>query len=287
MLWPLRAASRQLSVCDRRIADTWRMPRLTDARVVRAVLETDRNWAVYPLGDLAPELFEQGEWYGQPTVPALLLLFRGFETPVLITLGPVDAVRGLLDEMGSVPRMYLHVRPEIVAAVRATYRVDHLKYMWRMILDRGAFRPARGRQVVRLGEADVGALQRLYAHGGAAGEAPGFFAASMVAQGVYFGVHEGTELVAAGGTHLVSMAEGVAAIGNVYTRRDRRGHGLGADVTSAVTSTLLDMDVRTVALNVNQQNELAERLYSRLGFVRYAAFCEGVAERTSESQGSE
>ena len=54
----------------------------------------------------------------------------------------------------------------------------------------------------------------------------------MVTDGVFFGVYEGEALVAAAGTHLVSREEGAAAIGNIYTRRDRRGRGLGRAVTA-------------------------------------------------------
>ena len=65
------------------------------------------------------------------------------------------------------------------------------------------------------------------------------FSPAMLEEGLYFGLRQGGDLVAAAGTHLVVPQEGVAAIGNVYTRRDRRGHGLGGAVTGAVTAELL------------------------------------------------
>jgi predicted GNAT family acetyltransferase len=71
----------------------------------------------------------------------------------------------------------------------------------------------------------------------------------------------------------------VGAIGNVYTRRDRRGRGLASFVTGAVTAELLRLGLRTVALNVNQRNAAAIRVYEQLGFTRYCAFYEGVAVR--------
>jgi predicted GNAT family acetyltransferase len=71
----------------------------------------------------------------------------------------------------------------------------------------------------------------------------------------------------------------VAALGNIYTRRDRRGRGLAARVTSAVVNELLPMGIDIIALNVNQRNVSAIKVYGRLGFACYAEFIEGVASR--------
>ena len=64
--------------------------------------------------------------------------------------------------------------------------------------------------------------------GDAAGEAPPFFDAGMLRHGVYYGIREGERLVCRG-RHACAgpEQESVAGIGNVYTRRDRRGRGLG------------------------------------------------------------
>jgi predicted GNAT family acetyltransferase len=132
---------------------------------------------------------------------------------------------------------------------------------------------------VRLGPGDLLALEGLYADGEAVGEGPAFFGASMLETGVYFGVWEGEALVSAAGTHLAVPTESVAAVGNVYTRRDRRGQGFGAQVTGAVAAELLGMDLRTVVLNVSQANTAAISVYERIGFRRYCPFYEGLAVR--------
>jgi predicted GNAT family acetyltransferase len=148
-----------------------------------------------------------------------------------------------------------------------------------MILEPSAYRPMSDAGVSRLGGEDFPALQRLYADGEPTGEVPGFFHASMLEQGVYFGIREGAEIVAAAGTYLVVPDEGVGAIGNVFTRTDRRGRGLATRVTSAVAGELLGMKLRTIALNVSQANAAACRVYERVGFMRYCAFYEGLAVR--------
>jgi len=255
------------------------VPRLTDLAAVRARLETARPWAAYALGDLAPGFAEYSEWFSEGQ--ALALLYRAFETPVLFTLGDPHAIDRLLDEIQHEPKMVLSIRPEILPFVKARWRVEHETAMWRMIVDPAGFRPALTEGVVRLGLADLPALRRLYADGEAAGEVPDFFNPEMLARGVFFGIYEDEELIASAGTHLVALAESVGAVGNVYTRRDRRGHGLAARVTGAVTAELLEMRLRTVALNVNQRNDSAIRVYERLGYERYCAFYEGVASVNS------
>lgn len=253
------------------------MPRLTNLTTVRALLETDRNWAVYALGDLAPGFREHSEWYAREG--ALLLLYRAFETPVLFTLGAPEHLAPLLAEIESEREMYLSIRPEILPLIKARWQVKAETPMWRMALEPTRFRgralPLAG--LTRLGPANLPALETLYADGHAAGEAPDFFNPAMLEQGVFFGVFENGALIATAGTHLISTELGVGAVGNVYTRRDRRGQGLAAHVTAAVTADLLKLNLPTIALNVNQHNLLAQRVYERLGFQRYSAFYEGVA----------
>jgi RimJ/RimL family protein N-acetyltransferase len=255
------------------------MPRLTDEREIRAILETDRPWAAYALGDLCPGFFEHTEWLRAPGgAPALALLYREFSAPVLFTLGDAKALTAILEEIRGERQLYLSIRPEVLPLIRSRWQVRGEEAMWRMILDPERFRPEPDAKAVRLGPADLPALRQLYADGEPAGEAPDFFFPSMLEQGVFCGIFEGQDLIAAAGTHLAAPQEGVAAVGNVYTRRDRRGQGLSTRVTHAVTAELLRMELRTIALNVSQRNAAAIRVYEQVGFARYCGFYEGVAE---------
>jgi GNAT superfamily N-acetyltransferase len=256
--------------------------RIANRAEIRAILETDRRWAVYALGDLAPGFFEHSEWYRAPgQEPALALLYRAFQTPVFFTLGGPEPIGAILTELAE-PEMYLSIRPEILPLVKARCQVHHETAMWRMSLEPADFIPAPGEGVARLGPHDLAALQQLYADGKPTGEVPDFFSPSMIEPGVYYGIWEANILVAAAGTHLVAPSESVAAVGNVYTRRDRRRRGLGWRVTSAVAAELLRMGLRTVALNVSQRNTAALGVYERLGFARYCAFYEGLAVRRDQ-----
>ncbi len=256
------------------------MSRLTDLAAIRAILDTDRGWSVYPLGDLAVQRRPHCTWlYSCGTDPGLVLLYREFATPIVFALGRPDRVQPLLEEASDEKELYLHLRPEIVDLLRPGYRIEDEVDMWRMVLDPAQFKDAGSANAVCLGPGHLEALEQLYLDGRSAGETPHFFFPSMIADGAFFGIWEGGALVAAGGTHLVEPGEGVAALGNIYTRRDRRGRGLATQITQAITAELLRRQVRTIALNVSQSNHAAIRVYERLGFRRHGAYKEALARK--------
>ncbi len=257
------------------------MPPLTEPDQIRALLERDRNWAVYALGDLEPPHARHAEWRATPDGSALALVYRGFGRPVLFTLGAPDALAALLDEIDE-PELYLLVRPEVLPVIQARRTVGPLQAMWRLVWAGGDLRAAAAAwaEAIRpVRVEDFEALEALYADGAAAGEAPDFFNRGQVEQGVFFGVWEAGALMAAAGTHLRSTRLSLGAIGNVYVRRDRRGRGLGRAVTAAVTRALAEAGLRTIALNVAQTNAAALRVYQALGFQCYCPFYEGIATR--------
>lgn len=254
------------------------MSRLTDRNLIRSLLHTDRLWAAYALGDLAPGFFEHAAWYTLEDDPtALALVLDLFERPVLFLMGPPVSVCLLLDEIGTLPRVFFLARPETLPVFQERYEIEKVETMWRMSLEAVAFDFRPFPQAERLGREDEDALQKLFADGAGAGESPDFFLPEMLEKGVYFGVREGGALIAAAGTHLFEPSEGVGAIGNVYTRRDRRGRGLATQVTGAVTAELARCGLPTIVLNVNQENLAAKRVYERLGFRPYCAYYEGLA----------
>ena len=149
--------------------------------------------------------------------------------------------------------------------------------MLRMALEADRFPGTTMDQTIRLGPGDLESVTVLFHDGDEAGEAPDCFLPTMLENGIYFGVHEGADLVAVAGTHVFAPGEGVAGLGNIYTRRDRRGRGLGGCVTAAVVSELLRRSIPTIVLNVNEANAPAIRLYEKLGFRRYCPYFEIIA----------
>ena len=106
--------------------------------------------------------------------------------------------------------------------------------MLRMVVDRETFVPFAG-PAERLTALDIDDLNRLYQLGFRAG-----FPASVLDEGVYYGVRVRGRLVSAAGTHAINPREGIAVVGNVMTHVDFRGHDFAKMVTSAVTAELLD-----------------------------------------------
>lgn len=242
------------------------MPRLVDKDQIRALLQRDRRWCVYALGDLTPRMFEKCQWF----TPDLTMVLHDYGTCILFAHG-TGSIREAIDRV-SWP-VHLQVQRHALEEIKRYATVTGEKHMLRMAWQRRDLPAPSG--TVRLAEADAPALVRLYHDGESTGESPDFFYPAMLAHGVFFGMFEGDEIVAAAGTHLVARDEGAAAIGNVYVRRDRRDRGLGKVMTAAVLNEL--RGVETIGLNVRADNAAAIRVYESLGFVRHCEFREALA----------
>lgn len=248
------------------------MAELTDPVAIRARLREDPRWCVYALGDLAPAMFSKCRWF----TPDLTLVLREYGTSILFAHG-VGSIREALEHV-TWP-VHLQVQADALAEVARHAHISEVKVMLRMTwehrdrLDAVGGTPSAA--AVRLTADHVAALRALYRDGEPAGELPDFFFDSMVTDGVFYGVFEHEALVAVAGTHLVSRDEGIAAIGNVYTRRDRRGRGYSRLAMSAVLNAIRDLE--TVGLNVRDGNAAAIRVYESLGFATHGDFREALA----------
>ena len=254
------------------------MPLIHDLDVVRAILDRDRAWAAYAIGDLAPSFVAHCEWY----VPAgdasgLVLLYRGFNPPIVFAMGDTVVLAPLFSELHA-SEISLHVQAEPLAALSERYDPTSVQPMVRMQLEPAAFRPAEIGDVRPIGETDLDAVTALFEEGHARGQGPTHFTPAMIRQGTFRGVWDAGALVAIAGSHLYSRELGVCTIGNVYTRRDRRRRGLAAQVTTAVVQDAMADGIDTIVLNVSQDNHGARRVYEQLGFSVYCEFFEGKAE---------
>ncbi len=251
---------------------------LTDKVEIQAYLETDRDYAAYALGDLDEGFFEKCAWRVAEegdAVRALALEYVGFAPPILFLMGAGEGAAALLAGPAQLERAFVTAREEHLSALSQYYRRGELEQMWRMAR---SVRPDRSwkpvRSCMRLGADDVDRLCALYAFGGG-----GHFSPTQVTQGVFYGVERDGQLIAVAGTHLVSDAYSVGTVGNVMTHPDHRGHGYATLASDAVCAELVRRGVKTIVLNVRQDNTPAIRVYEKLGFVRYCPFYEGVIER--------
>lgn len=259
------------------------MPQITDLTRVRSLLDRDRSWSAYAIGDLDPAKVGDCAWHVPANgAAAILLLYRGFDPPIAFAMGEPADLAPLFREIDA-DEISLHMRPEAVPAMSAAFRPGEIRPLWRMVVDEASFRPVDTTGVVALAEADLPDLQALYDDGRRVGDGPTFFHPSMLGQGSFRAIREGADLVAVAGTHLQSAELGICTIGNVYTRRDRRRRGLAARVTTAVVRDAIAQGIATIVLNVSQDNDGARRVYEQLGFRIYCEFVEGEAAAVRES----
>lgn len=248
------------------------MPTLAE---VQAALNHDRLWAAYALADTQPALAHHCTWWLAPDGLTLALRYAAFDPPVLYVQGAPAALGPLLAQVSD-PQVFVLAQAEHLPALAAHWPHTTLEPMWRMA-HTTPLPPAPPGPVRRLTPADLPAIHRLIS--AAPGDGPDFFTEAAFVAGVYYGHSAHSDLLALAGTHVVDVAAGVAALGNVYTRADQRGRGLASACTHAVLADLYHLGCRDLVLNVSQHNLAAQRVYARLGFVRHCAFWEGVARR--------
>lgn len=251
------------------------MNRLSTDRV-RTRLETDRSWAAFSLADLDPPFARHATWFGPPAGNTVVLIYRAYDPPLLVCHGSAEAAAESLAScrvaVGPGQPVYVSATAEWLPLLDEVLIVHGRRPMVRMRLDLDTHRFTGAPGLVRLGPADLPAVQALYRN-----DPPAFFLPSQLRDGVYYGVRDEAGLAAIAGTHVLSRGSAVGAIGNVYTRPERRRQGLAAAVTSAVSAELLSLGIDTVVLNITADNGPARRAYERIGFGEYCTFTEGPA----------
>ena len=244
--------------------------RLGDKSEIRRRLNTDREWSLYALTDLDDDMFPHCDWWALDD--SLVLVFRAIAIHPIFVLGDVATTRSILAALPEATG-YLNLRTHQLIAAEGIYRFRERHEMRRMFLDR--FQP-RPQAVETLAQAHCAEIERLYAAGEGGGIA---FAPYQLATGFFRGIRRNGELVAVAGVHAVSRQEGVAGIGNIFTRPDCRGQGFAQILTSAVVVSLMEAGIPTIGLNVETTNAAAIRAYERIGFRTHFSYFEGTAER--------
>lgn len=263
--------------------DGWQIERDATTKAAYAALATDRRWNGYSIADLAPPA---RQWTRvalarrEDGAIAACLFYAHPQFNSTIPHGDPDGLAAILAaaaQEGDLPeRTYILAQHIHLPALEAHYAFpDGRQEMIRMAVDRATFvKPKGGPPTVRLGSADLPALQALYAEYDA-----GVFTADQLANGVFHGVYEDGALVAAGGTHVVAPSYTIAAIGNIYVTPAARGRGLGAAVTAAVAAELLPGPRSQAILNVAATNAAAIRVYRGLGFAEHCPYVEALVVR--------
>ncbi len=250
---------------------------LDDRDRIRDLLNQNRAYTAYALGQLEPGLFERTRWHFArgDTGSGLVLHSRGGLGDATFILGDGDAVAAILSIHPGPAHTYATCMPQHVQPMHRVYRLSSQLPMMRMAVTPESFRPhASDGAATPLNGSDIRKVNALYASDGG----PSYYVPEHINAGVYRGIVVNGRLVAVAGTHVVSRREGVAVVGNVFTHTMHRGRGYGTAVTSAVTGTLLGY-CDYVALTVDPKNGHAIQAYKNLGYQTVCHMVEASAVR--------
>ena len=241
---------------------------------ILTILEGDRIWSAYAIADLDPQYKPSTVWFANQD--AVVLIYKGLKPPVLFSFGHIDRLEFLFQQI-PLGDYFFSLLPSSRKLMDDRMTVNFETEMWRMSLDPQRFNPVPDEAVSRLGVVDINDMVELFAQHP---DRPDSFSPTQVKEGVYFGVRVDTELISIAGTHVLSMEQSVAAVGNVFTRPDHRNKGYGTSANCSVTKALIDMGIRTIVLNVATANQPAIRSYTRIGFEPYRKYQEGLGTVT-------
>jgi ribosomal protein S18 acetylase RimI-like enzyme len=260
----------------------WRITVAATNDKAYAVLKQDRVVNCFAIADLLPPFRqytrislashqESGQW-------AALLIVEHPDVHVLATSGHADGVAALLAHLGLPAGPLIQAQPEHWPLLSTRYDLPASpRDLLRMRLTAQTFqRPARPAlpEAERLTKSDLLPLLALYDL-----FPTGHFRPDLLDEGVFYGVREGRQMVAAGGTHVVALPYGLAVLGNIFTHPDRRGSGCAQAVTAALAADLLAQGCQDVILNVDADNPPALRVYTKLGFQPHCHIWSGTARR--------
>jgi RimJ/RimL family protein N-acetyltransferase len=246
-----------------------------------AILLQDPVWNSFALADLEPPLRSYSQFAiackEESHERAICLILRHpVIGQVLSPFGEKEGVGAILEHLALPEHPLLQAQEVHLPVLQRYYQPESAwKKMLRMAIPSSSWHPlpsAPHHPVRQLTVADLPALKKLYAQHPESGFSPDLFT-----QGLYVGAYEGERLIAAGGTHALVPAYGIAVLGNIFTAPQARGQGYATAVTGALLTTLFQRHYSLVVLNVFEDNVQAIRIYQRLGFQTHHKLLTGKA----------
>jgi GNAT superfamily N-acetyltransferase len=238
---------------------------------IRAMLEENRGWCAYALADLEPGMDQHCRWIAGEN--AVALIYRGFDPPTLFGHGDPNELKSLFEQ--APPGRYgFTLLGSHRALLDPRLEVEYETEMWRMVHQGEAPKEHHPPNVSRLSPDQLEAVEHLF---GDHPDRPDAFHPRQIEGGPFYGYWDGAHLISVAGVHIVSKWADVAALGNVFTTPERRGEGYGTLVSAAVLRDLLRSGIGTIVLNVAMTNQAALRSYTKLDFMPFCGYMEGIA----------
>jgi RimJ/RimL family protein N-acetyltransferase len=246
-----------------------------------AILLQDPVWNSFALADLQPPLRHYSQFAlasrAESHERAICLILRHpIIGQVLSPFGEPEGIEALLEHLALPEHPLLQMQEVHMPILQRYYQPEAAwKKMLRMAISSGSWQPlssAPRHSVRQLTIADLPYLKMLYAQHPESG-----FSADLFTQGLYVGAYEGERIIAAGGTHALVPAYGIAVLGNIFTAPQACGQGYATAVTGALLTTLFQRHYSLVVLDVFEDNAQAIRIYQRLGFQMHHRLLTGKA----------
>jgi RimJ/RimL family protein N-acetyltransferase len=238
----------------------------------------DRTWSAYPVGYLDPASETEVDLQGAVGAGGLEGLVVFAHLPGLLNVFATGAPAAVSEVLAGMPRLpasgVFSAQAEVLDTMERHLQVTTAYRMRRMRVLPGELRPRNEGSPRRLSVENLDQVRRLYGLWTDSHQLPG-----QLTKGVYYGIFDRDNLIAAAGTHALSVRHGIGAIGNVLTHASHRGRGYASATTTAVADELFDRGCSEVVLNVRYGNDIALQTYRKLGFSDYCTFIEGVFHR--------
>jgi RimJ/RimL family protein N-acetyltransferase len=250
----------------------WHIKQDATDEEAETILLRDPVWNCFALADLEPPLrnysqFPVARQDGSSEHALCLILRHPIIGQVISPYGNEEGVAAILNQVALPERVLIQAQERHFPLLQRHYRPEsNWRSMLRMAIPPSSQPspsqlPAPPQPIKQMSMADVPALEALYAQHG---EAP--LSAELFARAIFFGAYEGEQIVAAGGTHVLSLKYGIAVIGYILTAPQARGQGYATAITAALVAKLFELHFSTVVLNVFEDNRPAVRIYRRLDF---------------------
>ncbi len=242
----------------------------------------------YALGDLDDFFWPHTTWFGLKDANGVqqLALFYFDPTMRLPTLlaFAVEPERDLRELMrGLRPvlprRFHAHLTRSVADVFADAYQIEfHGDFQKMGLIDPSRLVGVDGSAAVALSPNDAQELLTFYET-----SYPGnWFVPRMLKTGFYFGIRRGDGLASVAGVHAISHEYKVAALGNITTRPDARGHGFATIATARLCQELVRAGIECIGLNVKADNRAAIACYEKLGFERSARYGEYTLEAKNQ-----
>lgn len=226
---------------------------------------------LYTIGDLDDFYWKKSTAYGlidaQDQLIAVVLLYKGFDPPILLALADdsdVSTYAQLLAEIAPSlpPKIYLHLSPRLIPSISKTFKLNSQGMHFKMgLISPNVEGITKSPLVQKVTWSELHQLTNFYN----TSYPDNSFDPRMIDTNQMYCIKDKDQIICAGGVHVLSTRYRVAALGNIATHPGFRSLGYGKRLVAHLCYKLMQ-HVDHIGLNVKANNQNAISLYQKLGF---------------------